>query len=125
MTIDRIDHLVLTVKDIDETCEFYRDILGMEVEIYSARKKALKFGEQKLTIHQKGRQLEPMAHVPTPGSVEICFVVKESIDAIKAELENKNIQIHGIVQRSGAAGKMTSIYFRDPDENLIEVINYN
>jgi catechol 2,3-dioxygenase-like lactoylglutathione lyase family enzyme len=124
MNVERINHLVLTVKDIDETCRFYNEILGMEVETFSVRRKALKFGNQKLTLHQKGRRFEPEAHVPTPGAIDICFIVAESVDQIKIELENKNIQIEGIVERRGAAGKINSIYFRDPDQNLIEVTNY-
>src|ERR1035437_3784042 len=124
MTIDRIDHLVLTVKDIDETCNFYRDILGMEVETLSARKKALKFGNQTLTLHQKGMSFAPVAHLPTPGAIDICFVVTDAIELVKTELENKNIPIEGMVGRRGVAGKINSIYFRDPDQNLIEVCSY-
>jgi len=124
MNVERINHLVLTVKDIDETCRFYEEILGMEVENFSARRKALKFGNQKLNLHQKGRGYEPGAQSPTPGAIDICFIVTESVDQIKTELENKNIAIEGIVQRTGATGKITSIYFRDPDQNLIEVSNY-
>jgi catechol 2,3-dioxygenase-like lactoylglutathione lyase family enzyme len=124
MNVERIDHLVLTVRDIDETCNFYKDILGMEVEEFSARKKALKFGNQKLDLRQKGRGFEPQAHLPTPGAIDICFIVTDAIEQVKTELENKKIQIEGIVERRGAAGKVTSIYFRDPDQNLIEVCNY-
>jgi catechol 2,3-dioxygenase-like lactoylglutathione lyase family enzyme len=121
MNIDRINHLVLTVKDVDETCAFYHDILGMEVEIISARRRALKFGDQRFDLHQKGMRFNPEALTPTPGSIDIGFKVKESVDQIKTELENKNIAIEGIVQRPGATGKVSSIYFRDPDQNLIEV----
>ena len=121
MTIDHINHLVLTVKDVEETCAFYQGILGMEIEIITARKRALKFGDQRFTLHQKGMRFSPEAHIPTPGAIDIGFKVKESVEQIKAELENKNIAIEGIVQRPGATGKVTSIYFRDPDQNLIEV----
>jgi catechol 2,3-dioxygenase-like lactoylglutathione lyase family enzyme len=124
MKVERIDHLVLTVKDIEATCSFYHEILGMEVETYSVRRKALKFGNQKLNLHQKGSEFEPKADKPTPGAIDICFIVEGSLDEIKTELESKNIPIQGIVQRTGAMGKMHSIYFRDPDENLIEVSNY-
>ena len=124
MNVELIDHLVLTVKDIDETCKFYNEILGMEVETFSVRRKALKFGNQMLTLHQKGRRFDAEAHVPTPGAIDICFIVTESVDEIKIELENKNIQIEGIVERRGTTGKINSIYFRDPDQNLIEVTNY-
>jgi catechol 2,3-dioxygenase-like lactoylglutathione lyase family enzyme len=124
MKVDHIDHLVLTVKDIEETCAFYQDVLGMEVETFSARRKALKFGNQKFNLHQKGRGFEPQAQNPTPGAMDICFIVKDPIEQVKTELESKKIQIEGIVERSGAMGKIFSIYFRDPDQNLIEVSNY-
>ncbi len=119
MTIERVNHLILKVKDIDETCDFYQDILGMEVELISARKRVLKFGSQKMTIHQKGRGFD--LETPAPGPIDICFVVTESAGQIKTELESKSIQIEGEIQRPGATGKVTSIYFRDPDQNLIEV----
>lgn len=124
MKVERINHLVLTVKDIDETCSFYRDVLGMEVEDFTARKKALRFGDQSLSLHQKGRGFDLEAAKPTPGSIDIGFTVTESIEQVKAELESKNIPIEGLVERRSAAGKTTSIYFRDPDRNLIEVSNY-
>jgi catechol 2,3-dioxygenase-like lactoylglutathione lyase family enzyme len=122
MKVERIDHLILRVRDIEETCRFYEDILGMEVEIFSTRKKALKFGNQKFNLHQKGREFEPK--VQSPGAIDICFVVNESTEQIETELKNKNVQIEGIVQRSGPTGKVTSVYFRDPDQNLIEVSSY-
>jgi len=121
MNIDRITHLVLTVKDVEQTCAFYRDILGMDIEHITARKRALKFGDQRFTLHQKGMRFNPEAHIPTPGAMDIGFKVKESVEQIKTELANKNIQIEGIVQRPGVNGKVTSVYFRDPDQNLIEV----
>jgi len=121
MTIERVNHLILKVKDIDETCSFYRDILGMEVETFSVRRSALKFGGQQLNIHQKSKSFDPEGQAPAPGPIDISFKVAESVEQIKAELKSKKIQVEGIVQRPGATGKMTSIYFRDPDENLIEV----
>ena len=124
MTIENINHLVLKVKDIDETCNFYRNILGMEVEMFSARKAALKFGNQKLTIHQKSRSFDMEAQSNAPGPIDISFKVTESEEKIKTELQSKNIPVEGVVQRPGATGKITSIYFRDPDQNLIEVSNH-
>ena len=121
MTIERVNHLILKVKDIDETCDFYQGILGMEVDLISARKRVLKFGSQKMTIHQKGRAFDAESQTPAPGPIDICFVVAESAGQIKTELGSKNIQIEGEIQRPGATGKVTSIYFRDPDQNLIEV----
>ncbi|NHA05756.1 VOC family protein [Mucilaginibacter sp. HC2] len=124
MKIDRIDHLVLTVIDIEATCTFYRNVLGMEVETFGEGRKALKFGNQKLNLHQKGKEFEPKADHPTPGAIDICFIATDAIDQLKAELENKNIQTQGVFERTGATGKIRSIYFRDPDQNLIEVSNY-
>jgi catechol 2,3-dioxygenase-like lactoylglutathione lyase family enzyme len=124
MTIDKIDHLVLTVNDIEATCKFYATVLGMQVETFAEGRKALKFGSQKLNLHQKGKEFEPKAQLPTPGAIDICFVTTEPIEQVKAELENKNIQTQGIVERTGATGKIRSVYFRDPDQNLIEVSNY-
>jgi len=124
MKIDRIDHLVLTVNDIEATCVFYTSVLGMEIEMFGESRKALKFGNQKLNLHQKGKEFEPKADHPTPGAIDICFITTDTIEQLKAELENKNIQTQGIFERTGATGKIRSIYFRDPDQNLIEVSNY-
>jgi catechol 2,3-dioxygenase-like lactoylglutathione lyase family enzyme len=124
MKVERIDHLVLTVQDIETTCDFYHDVLGMEIETFSIRKKALKFGNRMIILREKRRGSdEPEAHVSPSGAIDICFTVTESIEQVKAELENKNIKIQGIVERSGAAGKIYSVYFRDPDQNMIEVSN--
>jgi catechol 2,3-dioxygenase-like lactoylglutathione lyase family enzyme len=124
MKIDRIDHLVLTVMNIEATCTFYTNVLGMEVETFGDNRKALKFGDQKLNLHQKGKEFEPKAHNPTPGAIDICFITADAVDRLKTELENNNIQVQGIFERTGATGKIRSIYFRDPDQNLIEVSNY-
>ena len=124
MKIDRIDHIVLTVADIDATCRFYTDVLGMQVETFAEGRKALKFGSQKFNLHQKGKEFEPKAQFPTPGAIDICFITSEALEQVKTELENKNIQVQGIVERTGATGNIKSVYFRDPDQNLIEVSNY-
>ena len=124
MKVDRIDHLVLTVADIEITCEFYRNILGMEVITLPEGRKALKFGNQKLNLHQKGHEFEPKAKLPTPGAIDICFITKQPIKFVKKELEEKDIKTDGLYERAGAMGKITSVYFRDPDQNLIEVSNY-
>ena len=124
MKVERINHLVLTVKDIDLTCRFYREVLGMEVEEFTPRKKALRFGNQSLMLHQKGRGFDLEADKPTPGSIDIGFTVAESIEQVKSELESKGIPIEGMFERRNAIGKTVSIYFRDPDRNLIEVSNF-
>jgi catechol 2,3-dioxygenase-like lactoylglutathione lyase family enzyme len=124
MIIDHIDHLVLTVADIEATCRFYDAVLGMQVETFGEGRKALKFGNQKLNLHQKGNEFEPKALVPTPGAIDICFITSDPIEQVKRELEVKNVKTEGIVERTGACGPMRSLYFRDPDGNLVEVSNY-
>ena len=124
MKINQIDHLVLTVKDIQVTCNFYRDVLGMEVQTSDQGRTALKFGIQKLNLHQKGHEFQPKAMYPTPGAIDICFITDEPVEQLKKELKEKNITTDGLYERSGANGKIHSVYFRDPDQNLIEVSNY-
>lgn len=124
MKISHLDHLVLTVSDIDKSVEFYTRVLGFELMIFNERK-ALKFGNQKINLHQKGKEFEPKAEHPTTGSADLCFIAETKLDDILSELKQKNIEItEGIVERTGAEGKIKSIYFRDPDFNLIEVSNY-
>jgi len=124
MKISHLDHLVLTVSDIDKSVEFYTKVLGFELMIFNERK-ALKFGNQKINLHQKGKEFEPKAEHPTTGSADLCFIAETKVDDILSELKQKNIEItEGIVERTGAEGKIKSIYFRDPDFNLIEVSNY-
>jgi catechol 2,3-dioxygenase-like lactoylglutathione lyase family enzyme len=125
MEINRLDHLVLTVADVDATCKFYHEILGMVVEAFGDSRKALKFGNQKINLHQKGKEIDPKADRPTPGSADLCFITDTPIAEVEQELLNKNIKlIAGQVERTGATGKIISIYFRDPDLNLIELSNY-
>jgi catechol 2,3-dioxygenase-like lactoylglutathione lyase family enzyme len=124
MNIDHIDHLVLTVADIDITCKFYEDVMGMQKITSPQGRVALKFGKQKLNLHQKGKEFEPKAEYPTPGAIDICFITNDPVEQVKTELENKNIQTQGLFERTGATGKIRSVYFRDPDMNLIEVSNY-
>ncbi|WP_267402846.1 MULTISPECIES: VOC family protein [unclassified Chryseobacterium] len=125
MEIQNIDHLVLTVADIDKTIDFYTQILGFEVVIFGDNRKALTFGNQKINLHQKGKEFEPKAEYPTSGSADLCFIATTDIHEVLKELQDKNIEIiEGIVDRTGALGKIKSVYFRDPDLNLIEVSNY-
>jgi catechol 2,3-dioxygenase-like lactoylglutathione lyase family enzyme len=124
MNIDHIDHLVLTVADIDITCKFYEEVMGMQKTTSPEGRVALKFGTQKLNLHQKGKEFEPKAEYPTPGAIDICFITNDPVEQVKTELENKNIQTQGLFERTGATGKIRSVYFRDPDMNLIEVSNY-
>ncbi|KPH14565.1 VOC family protein [Chryseobacterium sp. ERMR1:04] len=125
MEIHHLDHLVLTVADIEKTVEFYTHILGFQVVTFGDNRKALTFGNQKINLHQKGHEFEPKAQHPTSGSADLCFISVTDIHDVLKELKQKNIEIiEGIVDRTGALGKIRSIYFRDPDENLIEVSNY-
>ena len=125
MVVDRLDHLVLTVADIEATCSFYTDILGMSVVQFGNGRKALQYGHQKINLHPKGKEIEPKAFKPTAGSADLCFIATTPIETVLEELRSKSIDIiDGIVERTGATGPILSIYFRDPDMNLIEVSNY-
>lgn len=125
MEIKNIDHLVLTVADIEKTVAFYTQVLGFEEVTFGDNRKALTFGNQKINLHQKGKEFEPKAEHPTSGSADLCFISTTDIYDVLEELKQKNIEIiEGIVNRTGALGKIKSVYFRDPDLNLIEVSNY-
>ncbi|MBO9690842.1 VOC family protein [Chryseobacterium sp.] len=125
MKIKNLDHLVLTVADIDTTIEFYTRIMGFEAVIFGDNRKALIFGQQKINLHQKGHEFEPKAERPTCGSADLCFIAETDIAEIMEEFKQKKVDvIEGIVDRTGAVGKIKSVYFRDPDLNLIEVSNY-
>ena len=125
MDITHLDHLVLTVADIEVTCAFYHDVLGMSIQQFGDDRKALKFGHQKINLHQKGNEFEPKAYHPTPGSADLCFITTTPLNIVIRELQDKNIPIpQGPLERTGAVGKLLSVYFRDPDDNLIEVSNY-
>lgn len=125
MRIDRLDHLVLTVADIDATCEFYHRALAMEVVTFGPGRKALAFGRQKINLHRQGHEFEPKADRPTPGSADLCFITETPLDDVLAHLSAAGVAvIEGPVDRTGATGQIRSVYFRDLDANLIEVSNY-
>lgn len=124
ITIDRLDHLVLTVADIDVTVEFYTKVLGMRELTFNDRR-AVGFGRQKINLHQVGHEFEPRAHRATAGSGDFCLIANEPLAEVMGHLAALHVPIElGPVERTGALGKMLSIYFRDPDQNLIEVSNY-
>jgi catechol 2,3-dioxygenase-like lactoylglutathione lyase family enzyme len=122
--IDHLDHLVLTVASIEVTCDFYARALGMQVETFGQGRIALRFGEQKINLHQAGREFEPKALRPTPGSADLCFIAATPLEEVVAHLQRLGIAIEeGPVPRTGATGPIRSVYLRDPDANLIEISN--
>ena len=125
MKIDSFDHVVLTVKNIDATCKFYAEVLGMEIVTFGENRKALSFGSQKINLQQLGRESTLIAERPTPGLADVCFITSVSLSDVIAHLNLCGVNlIGGPVERNGARGLMMSVYFRDPDMNLIEVSNY-
>ena len=121
-----LDHLVLTVSNIPETVRFYTQVLGMRGEQFTVadggRRWALKYGQQKINLHQHKREFDPKAKSPTPGSADLCFLTDTSMDEWLLHLAVHQVDIEeGPVARTGATGPITSIYVRDPDQNLIEV----
>ena len=124
MQISHLDHLVLTVADLDATVDFYVRVLGMRPVSFGEGRKALAFGNQKINLHQAGREFEPKAERPTSGSADLCFIVATPLDDVIAHLEAQSVSIiEGPVNRTGATGPIRSVYLRDPDQNLIELSN--
>ena len=125
MHINRLDHLVLTVNDIERTAEFYTSVLGMQKEVFGAGRLALKYGNQKINLHQAGKEFEPKANRPTSGSADLCFITDVPLGDVIFHLSNEGVEvIEGPITRTGATGPINSIYIRDPDMNLIEISNY-
>ena len=125
MRVDRLDHLVLTVASIEATVEFYARVLGMGVVTFGAGRIALTFGTSKINLHETGKEFEPRASHPTPGSADICLIVDDGIADVVAQLAVAGVPVEaGPVERAGATGPIVSCYLRDPDHNLIELSNY-
>jgi catechol 2,3-dioxygenase-like lactoylglutathione lyase family enzyme len=125
ISLERLDHLVLTVADIDRTVDFYTRVLGMRAETFGDGRRALHFGAQKINLHRAGHEFEPKAARPMAGSADLCLISVTSIDEVARHLEWCGVQVElGPVARTGARGEMTSVYFRDPDGNLLEVSTY-
>jgi catechol 2,3-dioxygenase-like lactoylglutathione lyase family enzyme len=125
MQIERLDHFVLTVRDVDTTTSFYQTVLGMAPVTFGAGRRALVFGQSKINLHPANAPLAPHASHPVPGSADLCFVTTESPESVIDYLRKCGITIEeGPVPRTGALGPITSVYFRDTDENLIEVSSY-
>jgi len=126
--IDSLDHLVLTVRDVDATLRFYEHALGMQAIRFTAKdgseRLALGFGRQKINLHRQGREFEPKAAHATPGSADLCFLTARPLKDVIAHLAAQDVAIlEGPVQRTGATGPILSVYVRDPDGNLIEISN--
>ena len=124
MRVERLDHLVLTVADIDASCAFYQRVLGMQVVTFGQGRKALAFGQQKINLHRLGAEFEPKALRPTPGSADLCLLGSTPLVEVMAHLQRCDVDIEeGPVPRTGATGPLLSVYIRDPDHNLIELAN--
>jgi catechol 2,3-dioxygenase-like lactoylglutathione lyase family enzyme len=122
--ITSLDHLVLTVRDLDATVRFYVEGLGMELREFEEGRKALHFGAQKINLHLSGREFEPKAATPVPGSADLCFLTDSPLSDVVRQLEADGHRvIEGPVERAGAQGPLLSIYLRDPDGNLVEIAN--
>ncbi len=122
MTITGLDHLVLTVAEEEATRRFYVDGLGMTWIVFGKGRHALGFGRQKINLHYAGREFEPKAAHPTPGSADLCFLSDEPLAAVQVRMDGLGFPvIEGPVRRTGATGPIDSLYFRDPDGNLIEI----
>ncbi|RLI82030.1 VOC family protein [Archaeoglobales archaeon] len=125
MKISRIDHIVLTVHDLNVTCEFYSQVLGMQIVTFENGRKAMLFGEQKINLHEVGKEFEPKALNLTPGSEDICFITDVPLENVIDHINSCGVKIiEGPVRRTGANGPLESIYLRDPDGNLIEISKY-
>lgn len=119
MRVDRIDHFVLTVRSVETTCVFYARVLEMEIEEFEGGRRALEFGRQKINLHQAGKEFEPKAEHPTPGSGDFCLITDVPLGRVAEHIRSCGVEIlKGPVSRIGATGGMASIYLRDLDGNL-------
>ena len=124
--ISHLDHLILTVRSLEKTCSFYERVLKFTRSDTPGRPTALHFGSCKINVHEVGHSFEPKASIPTPGTADFCLITEESLDNLSRHLQSEDVEIEiGPVERNGARGAMTSLYFRDPDGNLIEVSRYS
>ena len=126
--IDRVDHIVLTTRDKDACIRFYSEVLGMQLEKFrtpTEERLALKFGAQKINLHEWGREFSPRAHVAVPGSLDLCFIASVTLEQVIERLNRANVRIiQGPVAKTGARGAIRSVYVRDPDLNLVEISVY-
>jgi catechol 2,3-dioxygenase-like lactoylglutathione lyase family enzyme len=126
--IDHIDHIVLTTRDKAACIRFYVEVLGMKLVTFrtpTEERAALTFGNQKINLHEWGHEFKPHAHVPVPGSLDLCFIAAQPLEAVIARLNAASVRIvEGPVRKTGAQGPIRSVYVRDPDLNLIEISVY-
>jgi catechol 2,3-dioxygenase-like lactoylglutathione lyase family enzyme len=126
MLISHLDHLVLTVEDVEKSCLFYSTVFGMKVVTFGDNRKALSFGEQKINLHSAKTPLAPHAKKPTPGSADICLITQLPLELVRQHLKKESVVIElGPVSRTGSCGPIESFYIRDPDSNLIEIGRYD
>jgi catechol 2,3-dioxygenase-like lactoylglutathione lyase family enzyme len=126
ITVDRVDHLVLTVADVDRAVEFYERVLGMAAVTFPGDRRAVSFGQQTLKLHAASELVEPTATHPVPGSANLCFVTDNAISEVQEHLRAHDVRIEeGPITRTGALGPITSLYLRDPEGNLIEIARYD
>ena len=124
MNISQLDHMVMTVRDIEQTCHFYSEVLGLEVVSYGDNRKAIFLGNQKIKLHEFGKEYKPHAKYPSPGSADLCFLTDMQMQYVVEQLAEKKVKIvDGPVQRIGTHGHILSVYIKDPDGNLIEIAN--
>ncbi len=124
--IDHIDHVVLTTRDREACIRFYTGVLGMTLEKFAGNRLALKFGTQKINLHEWGKEFTPRAHVAEPGTLDLCFIASLPLEKVIERLKKNGIPIlEGPVAKTGAAGPIRSVYVRDPDLNLVEISVYN
>lgn len=120
--IDHLDHLVLTTVDVQACKDFYVRVLGMQADTFGSGRLAFRFGNQKINVHERGREFEPKAHLPVPGALDLCFIASSGLEQVIAQLQARRWPIvEGPIERTGATGPIRSVYVRDPDLNLIEI----
>jgi len=126
IALDRIDHIVVTAWDVDRTIDFYQRVLGMAPITFAGGRRGLAFGRQKINLHQAGREFEPKALKPAPGTIDLCFIATTPLAEVIEHIKSCGVAIvEGPVAKTGALGPMQSVYLRDPDGNLVEISNYD